>query len=624
MAMWRKILGSIVLIVAANAGIVDAANYTFTVNAGSKTGAWNRFYERGVTSCHAYTVIRSAYHRNISRALKIAHDSAGFQYLRCHGILDDDVAPYTSAGVYNWTNLDKIYDSVVAAGMKPAVEISFMPSALCGSGTGSFSLWYNGNTPKGGPPSSWANWRAFIIAFVQHLETRYGATEVRNNWLFEIWNEPDWMYTGWAPYLVLYDSTSRAIKAADSLVKIGGPACEGSWSSSAVATMIQHCKTANSKLDFISWHRYANDVLDAGVAGGVSKPSSISDYAKALNIVCANNGFTGLNICDEFGPTYNLDHRDNHTTASFLAKTVHLIALNGSSYPPPYMLDYWCISDMYEEFNGTGQTAYRSAGQYGLLLSGDSAISQSWDVAKPAFNAYKMLHKLGDTVLTSSGGTMGDGANLIATINKTKDTVTILTYSHYDGGATTQATDNVSLTVSNIPFTHMKIEHWIVDSTHGNSFYAWRTLGGPANPTAAQWTTIAAAAQLAHYDSVKTDTTVTSGTYAKTFTQNYYSVGLIQLTKIGASKVSEPLNMKSPSVEKLTANIVGGKLHVSFPSIGQYTVLLFTLNGKKIRDFGPVATGKAAFAFDNLGNGAYMLNCTGKSGTLVMPVLVGR
>ena len=74
------------------------------------------------------------------------------------------------------------------------------------------------------------------------------------------------------------------------------------------------------------------------------------------------------------------------------------------------------------------------------------------------------------------------------------------------------------------------MEHFVVDVNHSNSYQSWVGLGKPANPTAAQWMTIANAAQLAHYDSVA-NVTITGGTYTKTFTQNYYSVGLIQLTR---------------------------------------------------------------------------------------------
>jgi xylan 1,4-beta-xylosidase len=270
----------------------DAANYTLAVNAGTKGAEWNRFYEKCIASCHAYTVLHSAYGRNISNALKKAHAEAGFQYLRCHGILDNDVAPFKSAGVYDWTNLDAIYDSVVAAGMRPEVELSFMPPALA-SASSSLTLWYNGVQPSNKPPSNWTTWGNFITALVQHIESRYGAAEVRNNWYFEIWNEPDWMYSGLTDYLTLYDNTVKAIGAADPLIKVGGPAQSGPSSLGSIATLVSHCKSSGSKLDFVSWHRYAND---GGYSGTLANSNSISDFAKAVVDQIKTSGFNGLSI----------------------------------------------------------------------------------------------------------------------------------------------------------------------------------------------------------------------------------------------------------------------------------------------------------------------------------------
>src|SRR5271157_3894453 len=83
-----------------------AATYTISVNAGTKTGSWNRFYERGVASDHMHTVLSTAYGRGIKNAMKIAHDSCGFEYIRGHGVLDDDDAVYSEDGagnaVYTW------------------------------------------------------------------------------------------------------------------------------------------------------------------------------------------------------------------------------------------------------------------------------------------------------------------------------------------------------------------------------------------------------------------------------------------------------------------------------------------------------------------------------------------
>ena len=198
------------------------------VDAGQKGPAWNRFYEKVVAADHANTIVTTAYGRNIQAALKKGHDQAGFGYVRFHGILDDDVGVYAeSAGqpVYTWTKLDQIYDAIIAAGMRPFVEVSFMPKALASDATKIQTLlWYNNQSPNISPPRDWTVWQTFMQNLVQHLETRYGAAEVRNNWYFEIWNESSWMYSaGNAGYNQLYQNTVQGLLKAD-------PMLEGGWS----------------------------------------------------------------------------------------------------------------------------------------------------------------------------------------------------------------------------------------------------------------------------------------------------------------------------------------------------------------------------------------------------------
>jgi len=202
------------------------------VDAAQKGQPWSRFYEKGVACDHAHTLISTAYGRNAQAALKKGHDQAGFQYVRFHGVLDSDIGVYSETNgtpAYNWTNFDQVYDGIVAAGMRPVVELSFTPPDLSSTPSKILTtLWYNSVSPTISPPKDWTKWQNFMTAIVQHLETRYGADEVRNNWYFEVWNEPSWMYSlGDAGYNELYGNTVKGLVAGDPLVKVGGPAGSG-------------------------------------------------------------------------------------------------------------------------------------------------------------------------------------------------------------------------------------------------------------------------------------------------------------------------------------------------------------------------------------------------------------
>src|SRR4051812_24253306 len=132
--------------VAYNCGDATAAPWTgsgtpavtLSVDGATTAQAWSRFYEGAVATDHANTILSSAWGRNAQAALKKGHDLAGFRYARFHGILNRDIAVYpdvapadaTETPDYDWSRFDQVYDAIVAAGMRPIVEIGFTPPAL--------------------------------------------------------------------------------------------------------------------------------------------------------------------------------------------------------------------------------------------------------------------------------------------------------------------------------------------------------------------------------------------------------------------------------------------------------------------------------------------------------------
>lgn len=186
--------------------------------------------------------------------LKLAHDEIGFKYIRFHGIFNDDMEAYREIDgkpVYNFDKIDAVYDAILKIGMKPLVEIGFMPESLA-SDKRTIFYW----KAFGSPPSDWNKWSDFITAFTRHLESRFGAAEIRS-WRFEIWNEPnlDGFWTGGdqQSYFKLYDMTVRAIKGVDVKLLVGGPSTAGAaW----VPELLAHAKAAGVPVDFVTTHAY--------------------------------------------------------------------------------------------------------------------------------------------------------------------------------------------------------------------------------------------------------------------------------------------------------------------------------------------------------------------------------
>jgi xylan 1,4-beta-xylosidase len=501
--------------------------YRISVDAKQSGPGWSRFYETMVAADHANTVLETAWGRNIQGALRKGHELAGFQYVRFHGILDSDIGVYTEVNdkpVYNWARLDKVYDAIIAAGMRPFVEIGFTPPPLASKPAKTLH-WYNNAPANISPPKDWNRWMDLMAALVQHLEERYGVEEVRKHWYFEIWNESSWMYSlGMGGYNELYDYTVQGLVRGDPEVKVGGPAESGGGSAVGITNLVDYCRKHNRKLDFVTYHTYGQ-TSDTTVALSVPTRSFHESMAGTVKSI----DFSGDVFVTEWGASYSgALARDTEISASFVAKTVHLIGTDNGIVPPAGFA-YWTISDLYEEFDSGTKLAFRE-GNYGLMLKGDPRYPDSYDVAKPAFNAFRLLHMMGETRVATTGGRTGDGVNAVATLAADGKALQLLVYNHVDGGqAEPLESSLVSVQFNNIPFTSGKIRvrHYLVDHTHSNAYDTFTQMGRPPQPTQSEWADLRRASELCYYE---TTITPKDGAWSVTFPQSIYSVGLLVLT----------------------------------------------------------------------------------------------
>ena len=630
-----------------------ATSYNLTVQANTRTQPWNRFYEMGVATDHQNTLIHTYWGRGIGNALKVGHNEAGFKYWRGHAVLDADVGLVTAATTttltLNWTRFDSVYSIGIAAGMHPVVEISCTPPALASasgtSGSEVTGAWYNGVTPNRSIPTGhgWGQWVALMDSIVTHCEAKWTAAEVRNNWYFEVWNEPDWWYVDFSPdYLTLFDYTVQGLKQADPQVRVGGPACEGTnifQGGANLSNLLNHCHTGTNaatgkmgtQIDFLTYHWYADNALTSiGINGNVLNANNSAAVQKMVTDSMKHySWFTGPVFCDEMGPsyTYQTVQRDMVQSASWLAKTVHLLNEGGTGYPPPPMFAYWAISDLYEEQQLSTSNLSFQVADYGLLCRGDSSYANSWDIEKPVFQAYRLLHKLGDFEISSSGGvSTTDGVNLVATCDSNNNAIQILIYSHFATQLQNSTpTDAINLTVNNIPWTgSAQVETFLVDTTHSNTFTTWVSQGKPPIPTHAQWDAIRLSSNL--NDSVVT-TPLTGSTFTKTIPQlHYYSVMLIILTNpsVVSVKSSSESMVKNSIPISLSTEISGGKMILTLPGNGQFTVRLVSTSGRTIVSARTAGASTSSISLAKVPAGTYLLECLGLDQKFVKTVFVGK
>src|SRR6202047_1222770 len=194
------------------------------IDAQAQTTPFPHFWEQMFGSGRAILSLRESY-RNDLRAVKQVAD---FRYVRFHAILDDQVGVYTEDEhgnpVYNFAYVDQIYDGLLKNGVRPVVEISFMPKKLAFNPDALHPFWYK---PNVSPPKSMEKWDGLMTHFAQHLVDRYGIDEV-SQWYFEVWNEPNIDFWGGIPrqksYFELYDHTAHDLTSVSPRLRVGGPA----------------------------------------------------------------------------------------------------------------------------------------------------------------------------------------------------------------------------------------------------------------------------------------------------------------------------------------------------------------------------------------------------------------
>lgn len=237
--------------------VVDAAHVTGTVQRvwqmiGSERLTQLRFGDDG----HGNDI-----GAEFAQALRIAASDLGVTHVRAHGVLHDDNHVVTRASdgslAFDFTEVDVQYDRLLELGLRPVVELSFMPAALARD-PGRTVFAYRAIVS---PPADWAEWRETVRALAGHLVDRYGADEVAH-WAFEVWNEPNLevFWTGTKDdYLRLYDESARAVKEVDPRLRVAGPStAAGEW----IEALAAHCADTGVPLDVVTSHTYGNLPLD--------------------------------------------------------------------------------------------------------------------------------------------------------------------------------------------------------------------------------------------------------------------------------------------------------------------------------------------------------------------------
>jgi xylan 1,4-beta-xylosidase len=500
---------------------------------GEERGPTSRMYNFCVGAGRANEGLRADWQRQ----LRHARTECGFRYIRFHGLFCDDMGVYhedrQGRSIYNWQYIDELFDFLLSIGMKPFVELGFMPSALA-SGPHTI-FWYKANVT---PPKNYAKWEAFVAAFVRHVSERYGAEEVRS-WYFEVWNEPNltgfWMGTtggkteaeftpiARAEYYKLYASTARAVKSVDATYRVGGPATAGSgW----IDETLEYCSTNSVPLDFVTTHTYAtmSGYLDEhGSAGTVFSPdrNAVTGEVKGVREKIDRSPFANAELhYTEWSSSYTPADplHDSYHSAAFILDKIRNIGDAAAS------MSYWTFTDIFEEA-GPRTTPFH--GGFGLL--------NYQDLPKPSFFAYKFLHRLGDRELACNDPAAfvcrdktGAIQALFWDFTITHPGPSVINQEFYKGDQPARPKGTAELRLSGLKQGKYRLLTYKIGYRANDVQSAWRDLGSPDQLTRAHVETLrkASAGEPIVDDTVQIGA---DGRFSRTFDVRENDVHLVEL-----------------------------------------------------------------------------------------------
>lgn len=412
--------------------------------------------------------LRHEYHNQLQKV----QEDIKFSHIRGHGLFCDDMAIYQAYEEngeqkveYNFTYVDIVFDDYLALGLKPFVELGFMPEKLA-SGTQTVFYWKGNVTP----PSDYGKWADLVMATIRHWFDRYGKDEVVT-WLFEVWNEPNltsfWQDADMDEYFKLYDVTAKAVKSCDPRIRVGGPAICGVDDVRWLRMFLEYCAKSKSPLDFVTRHAYATEMPDNDGHYAYQKLRTPEDFMAELKesrrIIDSFAKFKGMEMhITEFNTSYtplNPIH-DTNLNAAYVARLLSEMGDVCASY------SYWTFGDVFEEA-GVAFTPF--SGCFGLLANGM--------VPKPTYWAFSFFRGIGSNAVAR-------GDNFIVTKGGAGEFHGVAWNPVEEAGDS-----NVSL--------HIEIEldngeyllvNKLVDEIACNPLKAWLDMGSPSYPTKEQLT----------------------------------------------------------------------------------------------------------------------------------------
>src|ERR1017187_3748547 len=475
-----RLLGAMLAFTAlASAQAPSTAPRVISADLNHVRGPHSKVFRRCIGAGRANEGLRADWQQQLA----LVQRDIGFEYIRMHGLLHDDMGVYQEDAkgnpVYNFQYVDQLYDALLRLHIKPFVELGFMPFALASGKDTVF--WWKGNIT---PPKSYDKWAGLITALILHWEQRYGKEELKT-WYFEVWNEPDIkpFYTATLEeYLKLYRVTAEAIKKVNQAYRVGGPASASPYRFEEA--LVQFCAREKVPIDFVSTHAYGvkeGFFDETGNRGTVldADPGAVRDRMVHSRELIRNSPLPNLELhftewSSAYTPTDYL-HDQYHQAAFILDK------IKGAQESVDSM-SYWVFTDIFEE-NGPRMTPFH--GGFGLL--------NYQGIRKPAYYAFQFLNHLGPLELVNaddsswvSRNAAGDLQALIWDFTPVEPPAGVNDQVFYKQEQPTRPAGAASLRVANLPAGTYWLQVRQTGHRVNDAYTMYLDMGAPDQLTRAQ------------------------------------------------------------------------------------------------------------------------------------------
>jgi xylan 1,4-beta-xylosidase len=438
--------------------------------------------------------------------------------------------------VYDWTIVDRIFDTYLERGVRPYVEIGFMPKALSAKPEPYQHEWRPG-LPYGDiytgwahPPEDYDEWAELVYQWVRHCVERYGKDEVLT-WYWETWNEANigyWQGTD-EEFLKLHDHSIDAVRRALPGARVGGPDMAGS-DPEYLRAFLEHCLSQGTPVDFVAFHakgrpRYVDGHVQMGIAAqlatidqGFATIASFPELRRTP-IVIGESDPEGCAACQGPQLAYRNGTMYSSYTAASFARKHDLAAKHGVNLQGALT---WAF-----EFEDQAYFAgFRALASNGLPL--------------PVLNVFRMFARMdGERVAAQSTAqvpletVLGEGVrgdpDVGVLASATRDRLAVMVW-HYHDDDVPGPDAAVELAVAGLPgaLDRAEVAHYRIDEHHSNAYAAWQRMGSPIAPDREQYTALEAAARLTRLDA-PASASVEGGALTLRFTLPRQGVSLVTL-----------------------------------------------------------------------------------------------